>query len=96
MAGRRSRHRRISSWDANLEGRKGVDPSLISPTSSGDLTATRSKVQNTTYLRLCVSCHRMCLCVCPYLSHLPALPPTSLDPFQCLEHLFGKTDHFPF
>ena len=44
MAGRRSRHRRISSWDANLEGRKGVDPSLISPASSGDLTATRSKV----------------------------------------------------
>ena len=44
MAGRRSRHRRISSWDANLEGRKGVDPSLISPASSGDLTTARSKV----------------------------------------------------
>ncbi|KAL0030048.1 hypothetical protein WJX79_003167 [Trebouxia sp. C0005] len=50
--GRRSRHRRISSWDANLEGRKGVDPSLISPASSGDLTATRSKASGSVFRRL--------------------------------------------
>ncbi|KAL0027199.1 hypothetical protein WJX77_002651 [Trebouxia sp. C0004] len=50
--GRRSRHRRISSWDANLEGRKGVDPSLISPTSSGDLTTTRSKASGSVFRRL--------------------------------------------
>ena len=44
-AGRRSRHRRISSWDEKAEGRKGmVDPALISPASSGDLTVTRPKV----------------------------------------------------
>lgn len=47
QAGRRSRHRRISSWDANLEGRRGVDPALISPASSGELTATRPKVHCT-------------------------------------------------
>ena len=47
QAGRRSRHRRISSWDANLEGRRGVEPALISPASSGELTATRPKVHCT-------------------------------------------------
>ena len=44
--GRRSRHTRISSWDAQLEGgRKGVDPALISPASSGELTTVRPKVR---------------------------------------------------
>ena len=47
-AGRRSRHRRISSWD-QLEARRGLDPALskellISPASSGELSANRSKV----------------------------------------------------
>ena len=48
VTGRRSRHRRISSWD-QLEARRGLDPALskellISPASSGDLSANRNKV----------------------------------------------------
>ena len=78
MTGRRSRHRRISSWDANLEGRKGVDPCLISPASSGDLTATRSKVQQTTILQIvsaAIACVSVCVCVCVCV---PAFPSSSL------------------
>lgn len=65
QTGRRSRHTRISSWDAQLEGgRKGVDPALISPASSGELTTVRPKVRCIMSLLItaCLSCcHRSML-----------------------------------
>lgn len=49
--GRRSRHRRISSLDEKLERRSMMDPALISPASSGELTVSRAKVCMPTLLQ---------------------------------------------
>lgn len=43
-AGRRSRHRRISSLDEKLERKSMVEPGVMSPASSGELTVSRAKV----------------------------------------------------
>lgn len=43
-AGRRNRHRRISSLDEKLERRSMLEPGVMSPASSGDLTVSRAKV----------------------------------------------------
>lgn len=45
-AGRRSRHRRISSLDEKTERRSMMDPALISPASSGELSVSRAKVDS--------------------------------------------------
>ena len=50
-AGRRSRHRRISSLDDKLERRSMMDLALISPASSGELTVSRTKVHMSALLQ---------------------------------------------
>ena len=49
-AGRRSRHRRISSLDEKMERRSMVDPALMSPASSGELSVSRAKVSWMSYV----------------------------------------------